>query len=53
MIDATYFISRKFKQACGINISRVMKTPELEFAITLSSKHKTYQKRKEEFEAVL
>ena len=30
-----------------------MKTPELEFSITLSSRHKTYQKRKEEFEAVL
>ena len=53
MIDATLFNSPKYKEGCRINIYRVMKTPELEFAITLSSKHKTYQKRKEEFEAVL
>ena len=53
MVDATLFNSPKYKEGCRVNIYRVMKTPELEFSITLSSRHKTYQKRKEEFEAVL
>ena len=53
MVDATLFNSPKYKEGGRVNIYRVMKTPELEFSITLSSRHKTYQKRKEEFEAVL
>ena len=53
MIDATLFNSPKYKEGCRINIYRVMKSPGVEFAITLASRHKTYQKRKEEFEAVL
>ena len=53
MVDATLFNSPEYKEGCRVNIYRVMKTPELEFSITLSSRHKTYQKRKEEFEAVL
>ena len=53
MIDATNYVTPKMKEGCRVNIYMIMRTPETKIEITLTSSHETFEKRKEQFEAVL
>ena len=53
MIDATNYVSPKMAEGCRVNMYMIMRTPETMIDITLTTKHETFEKRKEQFEAVL
>ena len=53
MVDATNYVSPKMAEGCRVNMYMIMRTPETMIDITLTTKHETFEKRKEEFEAVL
>lgn len=53
MVDATNYVTPKMPEGCRANMYMIMRTPETMIEITLTSKHETFEKRKEQFEAVL
>ena len=53
MVDATNYVSPKMAEGCRVNMYMIMRTPETMIDITLTTKHETFEKRKEEFEEVL